>query len=137
MHDAQVNIIRDRAAPIGRSELYPHYSDRRFILPQRSRTVFLAPDAVLLGSFRQTYERANGIDSYEHSGLVLAGQIEAWDAVRHEHGERDDEYERTAEFFEALLGKVLGQSVEIKHILSGVNTMGDGNPYQDFGVKLQ
>ena len=135
--DGPVPVIRDKEQPIGRNELYPHYSDRRFVLPSRNRTVFLAPDAVLIEAKSvHDYDRVESVDSYEHSRLVIAGQSEMREAVLRENEGQDEEYEQTAKFYELLLGRVQGQTVDVRHILAGVNVGGDGMPYQDFGVKF-
>jgi hypothetical protein len=100
-------------------ETYPHYTDRRF---DKEQTVF-------------------GKGSYDDPDLRYdySDRLRQWDSGKANAAlkvaEASGAKEQTARFYHAYLEAYFGKSLELKHIIAGVNKS-DGYPYQVFGYKF-
>lgn len=113
--------------------LRPHYSDPRFYRHQTWHAFLAAGSAMKISGFgAETVEGA----SYTYSDRLVGYEHwteGAYDAARKEAGS-----ESTARFFELLLQRVMDDpSLDLRHIVTGVNVGGDGSPYQALGYTTE
>lgn len=126
-------LITDKTARIPERDLRPHCSDQRFSREQIGvLTVFLAEGAET--SEGSTHEEVEGL-IYMHSQTVARSVHHAFHAAAWSEAQADAGTVSNVLFFEGYLARVLGRpSVDIGHMLSGVDTEVSGNPYHYFGI---
>lgn len=99
----------------GISNLYPHYTDKRFKEPQ---TVWGAEEEGL------TYEYSDRIRQWDYDKAKAASESASAKAQKD-----------TAKWFTFYLSHYYDKPVVLRHIMAGFN-VGNGYPYQIFGFRF-
>jgi hypothetical protein len=96
-------------------ETMPHYSDKRF---EKEQTVFGAPEDGL------GYDYSDRLVEWDYNKSKLASEVATQSGAK----------PRTARWYQAYLSAYCRYTVELKHIIVGVNHS-NGYPYCVFGYR--